>query len=60
MNKKVNTVALNDNILICVKLQEDFRDILMRWRRHPICIAAGSLHANAVFERISIHNITYE
>ncbi|KAJ0179564.1 hypothetical protein K1T71_005276 [Dendrolimus kikuchii] len=38
--KGVNNVALNDNLLVGPKLQQDLRHLLMRWRTHKICIIA--------------------
>ncbi|XP_059050688.1 uncharacterized protein LOC131845624 [Achroia grisella] len=38
--KGVNGVSLNDNLLVGPKLQQDLRYILMRWRKHRICIVA--------------------
>ncbi|XP_049879678.1 uncharacterized protein LOC126376395 [Pectinophora gossypiella] len=39
-SKGVNNVSLNENLLVGPKLQQDLRHILMRWRRHAICIVA--------------------
>lgn len=39
-SKGVNNVSLNDTLLVGPKLQQDLRHILMRWRRHAICIVA--------------------
>ncbi|KAJ0169482.1 hypothetical protein K1T71_015069 [Dendrolimus kikuchii] len=38
--KGVNNVALNDNLLVGPKLQQELRHLLMRWRTHKICIIA--------------------
>lgn len=35
-----NKVSLNDELLIGPKLQQDLRHILLRWRRHRICLVA--------------------
>lgn len=39
-SKGVNNISLNDNLLVGPKLQDDLRHILMRWRKHQICIVA--------------------
>lgn len=39
-SKGTNNVSLNDDLLVGPKLQQDLRHILMRWRRHKVCIVA--------------------
>ncbi|KAL0822198.1 hypothetical protein ABMA28_004328 [Loxostege sticticalis] len=39
-SKGINNVSLNDDLLTGPKLQQDLRHILMRWRRHEICIVS--------------------
>ncbi|XP_047543231.1 uncharacterized protein LOC125075563 [Vanessa atalanta] len=39
-SKGINNVSLNDDLLIGPKLQQDLRHILLRWRKHRICIVA--------------------
>ncbi|KAL0810597.1 hypothetical protein ABMA28_010714 [Loxostege sticticalis] len=39
-SKGTNNVSLNDDLLTGPKLQQDLRHILMRWRRHEICIVS--------------------
>ncbi|CAK1583310.1 unnamed protein product [Parnassius mnemosyne] len=38
--KGKNNVSLNEELLVGPKIQQELRHILMRWRRHPICIVA--------------------
>lgn len=38
--KGTNGVSLNDELLIGPSLQEELRDIIMRWRRHRVCFVA--------------------
>lgn len=38
--KGSNSISLNDDLMVGPKLQQDLRHILMRWRRHPICLNA--------------------
>ncbi|XP_026744680.1 uncharacterized protein LOC113506018 [Trichoplusia ni] len=38
--KGTNGVSLNDTLMIGPTLQADLRHIVMRWRQHPICLAA--------------------
>ncbi|CAG5007379.1 unnamed protein product [Parnassius apollo] len=38
--KGKNGVSLNDDLLIGPPLQSELRHVLMRWRRHPICLVA--------------------
>lgn len=35
-----NGFALNDDLIVGPNLQMDLRHIIMRWRRHPVCITA--------------------
>ena len=38
--KGANGVSLNDTLMVGPTLQADLRHIVMRWRQHPICLAA--------------------
>ncbi|XP_075977746.1 uncharacterized protein LOC142977620 [Anticarsia gemmatalis] len=38
--KGTNGVSLNDTLMVGPTLQADLRHIVMRWRQHPICLAA--------------------
>lgn len=38
--KGINGVSLNDELAIGPPLQEDMRNILMRWRMHKVCFAS--------------------
>ncbi|KAJ0169299.1 hypothetical protein K1T71_015183 [Dendrolimus kikuchii] len=51
--KGVNGVSLNDNLLVGPKLQQDLRHILMRWRKHPICVVADIVK---MYRQVRVHN----
>lgn len=51
--KGINNVSLNDDLLIGPKLQDDLRHIVMRWRRHRICMVADIVK---MYRMVKIHD----
>ena len=52
-SKGLNDVSLNDDLLIGPKLQEDLRHILLRWRKHRICIVADLVK---MYRQVRVHD----
>nr|XP_026497962.1 uncharacterized protein LOC113402055 [Vanessa tameamea] len=52
-SKGINNVSLNDDLLIGPKLQQDLRHILLRWRKHRICIVADLVK---MYRQVRVHD----
>ncbi|XP_073944637.1 uncharacterized protein [Choristoneura fumiferana] len=51
--KGTNGVSLNDELLIGPSLQEELRDIIMRWRMHRVCFVADIVK---MYRQIRVQN----
>lgn len=51
-SKGTNNISLNDELLVGPQLQDDMRNIIMRWRLHRICYVAD---IQKMYRQIMVH-----
>ncbi|XP_026746838.1 uncharacterized protein LOC113508077, partial [Trichoplusia ni] len=51
--KGLNGVSLNDTLLIGPQLQPELRHLIIRWRIHPICLAADIIK---MYRQVRVHD----